>query len=155
MMNGAMNMTDSSELESEEIFGGFSILDMKELHSALVMSHISKAMSGERMKTSEKNEDLYFIRQKLVSAAWFVEAATEHVKKDMEIKARLCRESNRLHDELQAAKARIAELEARTVKLPEHFYPDGDIDCPLALNECEVIAALESAGVKVIKLETE
>lgn len=52
-------------------------------------------------------------------------------------------------------KSRIAELESRTVKLPESFYPDGDIDCPLVLNEHEVIEVIESAGVNVIKWEPE
>lgn len=51
--------------------------------------------------------------------------------------------------ELQDAKKRIAELEARTVKLPESFYPDGDIDCPLAVNLDDVKEMLQGIGVAV------
>lgn len=44
---------------------------------------------------------------------------------------------------------RVEELEARTVKLPESFYPDGDIDCPLAVNLEDVKAMLQDIGVAV------
>ncbi|MCR3913036.1 hypothetical protein [Klebsiella variicola] len=47
------------------------------------------------------------------------EEAKEQVAKDVEIKARLCRESNSLFDRLRVAEKRIAELESRTVKLPD------------------------------------
>ncbi len=56
---------------------------------------------------------------------------------------------------LKLANQRIAELEARNVCLPEPFYPDGDMDCSLVLNEYEVIEALERVGVKVTKREAE
>lgn len=44
---------------------------------------------------------------------------------------------------------RIAELEARTVtvKLPEPFYPDGDIDCPLVVELDDVKSACAAAGI--------
>ncbi|MDM7308651.1 ead/Ea22-like family protein, partial [Klebsiella pneumoniae] len=47
---------------------------------------------------------------------------------------------------------RIAELEARKVKikLPESFYPDGDIDCPLVINEYQIIEAIVAADCKSI-----
>lgn len=53
-----------------------------------------------------------------------------------------------LLDELEAAEKRIAELEARKfkVEMPESFYPDGDIEAPLVLQEHEVIAAIVAAG---------
>lgn len=51
--------------------------------------------------------------------------------------------------ELQELRQRIAELEARTVKLPEAFYPDGDIDCPLAVNLEDVKEMLQGIGVAV------
>lgn len=41
------------------------------------------------------------------------EEAKEQIAKDVEIKARLCRESNSLFDRLRAAEKRIAELEAK------------------------------------------
>lgn len=53
---------------------------------------------------------------------------------------------------LEAAEKRIAELEARKfkVEMPESFYPDGDIDAPLAVDELEVIAAIVEAGGKPV-----
>lgn len=47
---------------------------------------------------------------------------------------------------------RIAELEAKKVKikLPESFYPDGDIDCPLVINEYQIIEAIVAADCKPI-----
>lgn len=47
---------------------------------------------------------------------------------------------------------RIAELESRTVtvKLPDSFYPDGDIELPLVMNEYQVIEALVAAGCKPV-----
>lgn len=47
---------------------------------------------------------------------------------------------------------RIAELESRTVtvKLPNSFYPDGDIELPLVMNEYQVIEALVAAGCKPV-----
>lgn len=52
----------------------------------------------------------------------------------------------------EAAEKRIAELEAKKVKikLPESFYPDGDIDCPLVINEYQIIEAIVAAGCKPI-----
>ncbi|MFH5027509.1 hypothetical protein ACHHZ2_04895 [Citrobacter freundii complex sp. 2024EL-00237] len=47
------------------------------------------------------------------------EEAKEQIVKDVEIKARLCRESNSLFDRLRAAEKRIAELEA--ISAPESF----------------------------------
>lgn len=57
-----------------------------------------------------------------------------------------------LLDELEAAEKRIAELEVKkvTIKLPESFYPDGDIDCPLVINEYQVIEAIVAADCKPI-----
>ncbi|MBJ8926205.1 hypothetical protein [Citrobacter sp. FDAARGOS_156] len=59
---------------------------------------------------------------------------------------------HQLLNELEAAEKRIAELEARKfkVEMPESFYPDGDIDAPLAVDELEVIAAIVGAGGKPV-----
>ncbi len=46
-----------------------------------------------------------------------------------------------------APRQRIAELESRTVKLPEAFYPDGDIDCPLVVNLDDVKEMLTTTGI--------
>lgn len=45
---------------------------------------------------------------------------------------------------------RCKELESRTVtlKLPEGFYPDGDIDCPLVVELEDVKGILTAAGIK-------
>lgn len=50
-----------------------------------------------------------------------LEAKDKVIANDVQIKARLCRESNSLHDRLRDAEKRIAELESRTVtvRLPE------------------------------------
>ncbi|MBZ7765337.1 ead/Ea22-like family protein [Klebsiella michiganensis] len=50
-----------------------------------------------------------------------LEARDKQIANDVQIKARLCRESNSLHDRLREAEKRIAELESRTVtvKLPK------------------------------------
>ncbi|MDU3303608.1 MAG: ead/Ea22-like family protein [Enterobacter ludwigii] len=55
-------------------------------------------------------------------------------------------------DDLDAAEKRIAELEAKQVKikLPESFYPDGDIESPLVINEYQIIEAIVAAGCKPI-----
>lgn len=55
-------------------------------------------------------------------------------------------------NELEALRQRIAELEARKfkVEMPESFYPDGDIDAPLVVDELEVIAAIVEAGGKPV-----
>lgn len=57
-----------------------------------------------------------------------------------------------LLDELEAAEKRNAELEARKfkVEMPESFYPDGDIDAPLVVDELEVIAAIVEARGKPV-----
>ncbi|HDH0359954.1 ead/Ea22-like family protein [Klebsiella pneumoniae] len=41
----------------------------------------------------------------------------------------------------------ITELESRIVKLPEAFYPDGDIDCPLVVNLDDVKEMLTTTGI--------
>lgn len=61
----------------EQAIGGFSIDDMKELHESLVKSHVSKALSGEKMKATVRNSDLAWIHGVIVQAAWFVLAHTE------------------------------------------------------------------------------
>lgn len=58
----------------------------------------------------------------------------------------------KLRAKLEAAEKRIAELEEKkvTIKLPESFYPDGDIDCPLVINEYQIIEAIVAADCKPI-----
>lgn len=55
---------------------------------------------------------------------------------------------NRWRDKCVDAEKRIAELESRPlcVKLPEAFYPDGDIEVPLVVNLDDVIESIRVAG---------
>ncbi|WP_337961390.1 DUF551 domain-containing protein [Escherichia albertii] len=57
--------------------GGFTIEDAKELHENLVCSHISQALSGEKMKKKDRDADLRWIHGVIVQAAWFVKASLE------------------------------------------------------------------------------
>ncbi|EFN8339407.1 DUF551 domain-containing protein, partial [Escherichia coli] len=49
----------------------------KELHEDLARSHISKALSGEKMKKKDRDADLRWIHGVIVQAAWFVKASLE------------------------------------------------------------------------------
>lgn len=55
--------------------GGFTIEDAKVLHEDLVRSHISQALSGEKMKKKDRDADLRWIHGVIVQAAWFVKAS--------------------------------------------------------------------------------
>lgn len=60
--------------------GGFSLDDARELHKNLVICHTSKVLSGERMSPAERGNDLAWIRDIAVTAAWFVNAIIESTK---------------------------------------------------------------------------
>ncbi|EPQ9958190.1 ead/Ea22-like family protein [Enterobacter hormaechei] len=75
--------------------------------------------------------------------------AANSLNKHLELairKAEGCSEA--LRRKTEAAEKRIAELEARKfkVEMPESFYPDGDTEVPLVLQEHEVISAIVAAG---------
>lgn len=57
--------------------GGFDSLTVRELLDEIVTSHISKAMSSEKMSAAQRKEDLKFIHGVLVSAAHFVRSSIE------------------------------------------------------------------------------
>ncbi|HFV6317709.1 TPA: hypothetical protein ACH9WU_000086 [Escherichia coli] len=57
--------------------GGFTIEDAKELHEDLVRSHISQALSSEKMKKKDRDADLLWIHGVIVQAAWFVKASLD------------------------------------------------------------------------------
>ena len=67
----------SLEAEAPNLPGGFTIEDAKELHENLVRSHISQALSGEKMKKKDRDADLRWIHGVIVQAAWFVKASLE------------------------------------------------------------------------------
>jgi hypothetical protein len=74
-----------------------------------------------------------------------LEAAEKRIAEMIESNRLLCADSMIKQD-------RIAELEARKVKikLPASFYPGGDIDCPLVINEYQIIEAIVAADCKPI-----
>ncbi len=65
-------------------------------------------------------------RDRANAAEEALEKAQQQNISDFEIKARLCKESNSLHDRLREAEKRIAEMESRTVtvKLPPKIERD-------------------------------
>ena len=62
---------------NDSLPGGFSVEEARSLQADLVRSHISKALSGEKMKSVDKNADLQWIHGVIVRAAWFVKASVE------------------------------------------------------------------------------
>ena len=98
-----------------------------------------------------------FFRQSLMYdvVAEAYEEAKEQIAKDVEIKARLCRESNSLFDRLRAAEKHIAELEAKLQtadKLQDsafrhglqHGFSLGQTDNQVGFEEC--LSAYGSRG---------
>ncbi|EIQ4656830.1 TPA: DUF551 domain-containing protein [Escherichia coli] len=67
----------SLEAEAPSLPGGFTIKEAKELHKNLVKSHVSKALSGEKMKKENRDADLRWIHDVIVRAARFVKASLE------------------------------------------------------------------------------
>lgn len=78
-------------------------------------------------------------------------ALLDELEAKEEQRAKWFQMAQKLGEDLDAAEKRIAELEARTVTLPdEPFYPDGDIDCPLAVNLVDIKTACDEAGVLLV-----
>ncbi|HAO0391882.1 TPA: hypothetical protein IGZ89_000745 [Escherichia coli] len=73
----AMRKTGNPPVTPARLPGGFTIEDAKELHEDLVRSHISQALSGEKMKKKDRDADLRWIHGVIVQAAWFVKAQLE------------------------------------------------------------------------------
>lgn len=73
----AMLQDDNALVSPTRLPGGFTIEDAKELHEDLVRSHISQALSGEKMKKKDRDADLRWIHGVIVQAAWFVKASLE------------------------------------------------------------------------------
>lgn len=73
----AMRKAGNSPVTPARLPGGFTIEDAKELHENLVRSHISQALSGEKMKKKDREADLRWIHDVIVQAAWFVKASLE------------------------------------------------------------------------------
>ena len=73
----AMRKAGNSPVTPARLPGGFTIEDAKELHEDLVRSHISQALSGEKMKKNDRDADLRWIHDVIVQAAWFVKASLD------------------------------------------------------------------------------
>lgn len=73
----AMRKAGNSPVTPARLPGGFTIEDAKELHEDLVRSHISQALSGEKMKKKDRDADLRWIHGVIVQAAWFIKASLE------------------------------------------------------------------------------
>lgn len=73
----AMRKAGNSPVTPACLPGGFTIEDAKELHEDLVRSHISQALSGEKMKKKDRDADLRWIHGVIVQAGWFVKASLE------------------------------------------------------------------------------
>lgn len=67
----------SLEAEAPSLPGGFTIKETQELYEDLVRSHISQALSGEKMKKKDRDADLRWIHGVIVQAGWFVKASLE------------------------------------------------------------------------------
>ncbi|WP_250112107.1 hypothetical protein [Escherichia coli] len=70
-------LSGNSPVTPGRLPGGFTIEDAKELHENLVRSHISQALSGEKMKKKDRDADLRWIHGVIVQAAWFVKASLD------------------------------------------------------------------------------
>ncbi|HHR1102952.1 TPA: hypothetical protein ACS298_000337 [Klebsiella aerogenes] len=88
------------------------------------MTDINRLLASLKRRSAHAKEfgdSITFVKLEDIDAlVEALEKAQQQNKSDFEIKARLCKESNSLHDRLREAEKRIAELESRTVtvKLP-------------------------------------
>ncbi len=88
------------------------------------MNPISAKLLNEDWRKAFPDDVAVAERMKALVEA--LESAQRQNAQDVQIKARICRESNRLHDRLREAERRIAELEARTVTVKPPAYVDGN-----------------------------
>jgi len=119
----------------------------KELSSLMVERFSMNPVSCKLLNEAWKKEfpDEMVIAKRMLALLDELEAAEKRNAEMSESNRLLCADSMIKQD-------RIAELEARKVKikLPESFYPDGDIDCPLVINEYQIIEAIVAADCKPI-----
>ena len=122
------------------------------------MTDLTRLLASLKRRAAHAKElghDVLFVKIEDIDAlVEALEKAQQQNKSDFEIKARLCKESNSLHDRLRVAEKRISELESLpvTVKLPEIERPiDGTGYAKAAgaqyYKEC-VIKALTAQGIK-------
>lgn len=77
---------------------------------------VERIISDMRLKHGDKDTYAPVMKwDEFLALVEALEARDKQIANDVQIKARLCRESNSLHDRLREAEKRIAELESRTV----------------------------------------
>ncbi|MEQ4950250.1 hypothetical protein ABN150_13115 [Klebsiella oxytoca] len=149
-------MNDITEL-AQRVKTEASAIDDTQWYLAKPSEIRSLVEALEKAQDSGKVFQQSFFRQSLMYdvVAEAYEEAKEQIAKDVEIKARLCRESNSLFDRLRVAEKRIAELESRTVTVKQydefqicHYgatedYAKGYIDC-----QNNFFKWLTAAGIK-------
>ncbi|MDV1090738.1 hypothetical protein RZQ20_00225 [Raoultella ornithinolytica] len=113
------------------------------------MNPISAKLLNEDWRKAFPDEVAVAERMKALVEA--LEKAQQQNKSDFEIKARLCKESNSLHDRLREAEKRIAELEDAEQKL---CAANVTLDARAELAERQ-LAELESRTVTVKSLTHE
>ncbi|QKJ87457.1 hypothetical protein PMPD1_2515 [Paramixta manurensis] len=57
--------------------GGYDSLSLRELLDSVVISHVSKAISPEKMSVAERQRDLQFVKESLVQCAHFIRSVIE------------------------------------------------------------------------------
>lgn len=113
---------------------------------ALPWGYLKKRRTSDDAYREPNTTDMWAAWQ--AASAEMVEALEKAQQTEKTIKSR----NRRLEGIISVAENRIAEMESRTVtvKLPDSFYPDGDIELPLVMNEYQVIEALVAAGCKPV-----
>ncbi len=84
----------------------------------------------------------------LISRNGEIEGLRKRVEELEEIATDYGMKFQRAQDDLK--KMALMKSRTVTVKLPDSFYPDGDIELPLVMNEYQVIEALVAAGCKPV-----
>ncbi|EKS3674947.1 ead/Ea22-like family protein [Salmonella enterica] len=97
-----------------------------------------------------------FFRQSLMYdvVAEAYEEAKEQIAKDVEIKARLCRESNSLHDRLRAAERSIAELESKNGYLRTIAHEQNELAIRASLDSINDAAEMDRLHKRIAELES-
>ncbi|ELR7680563.1 ead/Ea22-like family protein [Salmonella enterica] len=96
-----------------------------------------------------------FFRQSLMYdvVAEAYEEAKEQIAKDVEIKARLCRESNSLHDRLRAAERSIAELESKNSNLRTIAHERNELAIRANLDSINDAVEMDRLHKRIAELE--
>ncbi|EGK5488771.1 ead/Ea22-like family protein [Salmonella enterica] len=120
---------EASDIDSDDIDLRFEVDDTE---TGTTVSIVDECGHAAQIITALLDENLQLQREKdaieavalalrddMRQAREQLEAGWKQNATDVQIKARLCRESNSLHDRLREAEKHIAELEAREVSVSE------------------------------------